>query len=132
LTATPQNSPIDTGNRKKGIFRIEKNLEYGPMAKLARQCCGSGSLSFWISRIRILNYFYRSGSGSFHHQAKMERKTLISTVLCLLYDLLSLKTDVNEPSKSNAKNIFCGILKDTDKKSRIRNKSGSGSESVSQ
>ena len=40
------------------------------------------------------------GSGSFH-QAKIVRKTFISTVLWLLYDFLPLETDVNVPSKSN-------------------------------
>jgi hypothetical protein len=34
-------------------------------------------------------------------QAKKIRKTLISTVLQLLYDVLSWKTDVNVPLKSN-------------------------------
>jgi hypothetical protein len=42
-----------------------------------------------------------SGSRSFH-QAKIVRKTLIPTVSWLLYDLLSLKNDVNVPSKSRA------------------------------
>jgi hypothetical protein len=49
---------------------------------------------------------YVSGSGSFHHQAKIVRKTLILTVLWLL----SLKNDVNGPSKSykqkNVEKIF--------------------------
>ncbi len=36
-----------------------------------------------------------SGSGSFHHQAKIARNNLISTVLWLLYNFLSLKNDVN-------------------------------------
>ncbi len=37
------------------------------------------------------------------HQAKIVRKTLIFNVLCHLYDFLSLKNDVNVPSKSNSK-----------------------------
>jgi hypothetical protein len=41
----------------------------------------------------------RYGSGSFYHQAKIERKTLFPTVLLLLLDFLSLKNDVNLPSK---------------------------------
>jgi hypothetical protein len=49
---------------------------------------GSGSVS------------QRYGSGSFYPQAKIVRKTLISTVLQLLNDFLSLKNDVNVPSKS--------------------------------
>jgi hypothetical protein len=43
----------------------------------------------------------RAGSGSFYHQATIVRKTLISTVLRLLYDFLSLKSYVNVASKSN-------------------------------
>jgi hypothetical protein len=44
-----------------------------------------------------------SGSGSFYHQAKIVRKTLIptGTVLWLLYDLLCFKHDVNVASRSN-------------------------------
>jgi hypothetical protein len=37
----------------------------------------------------------------FYHQAKIERKTLIPTVLLLFYDFLTLKNDANVPSKSN-------------------------------
>ncbi len=36
----------------------------------------------------------------FYHQPKIVRKTLIPTVLWLLYDFLSLKRDVNLASKS--------------------------------
>jgi hypothetical protein len=50
---------------------------------------GSGSIS------------QRSGPGSFYHNGKIVRKTLISTVLLLLFDFLSLKNDVNVPSKVN-------------------------------
>ncbi len=47
------------------------------------------------------------GSGSFHHQPKIVRKTLIPTVLWPLFDFLSLKNYVNVPSKSNKqKNFF--------------------------
>jgi len=44
---------------------------------------------------------YGSGSGSFYNQAKIVRKTLIPTVLRLLYDFLSVKNDVNVASKRN-------------------------------
>ncbi len=43
-----------------------------------------------------ISHKYWSGSGSFHHQAKI-RKTLISTVLWHLYDFLSLNYFVNVP-----------------------------------
>jgi hypothetical protein len=46
-----------------------------------------------------------SGSGSFYHQAKIVRKTLITTVLWLLYDFLSLKNGVDVASKNNKKQI---------------------------
>ncbi len=60
--------------------------------------CGSGCGSGFGSG---------SGSGSFYHSSKIVRKTLISTVLWLLFDFLPLKNDVNEPSKSNMqKNFF--------------------------
>ncbi len=62
-----------------------------------------------------------SGSGSFYHQAKIVRKTLIPCVLCLLYDFLSLKNDVNVPSKSNKQtDFFVDILKIFDENGRIR------------
>ncbi len=44
---------------------------------------------------------YGSESGSFYHQAKVVRKILIPTALWLLFDFLSLKNDVNVPSKTN-------------------------------
>ncbi len=48
-----------------------------------------------------------SGSGSFYHQATIVRKTLIRTVLWPLLNFLSLKNDVNVPSKSyKQKNFF--------------------------
>jgi hypothetical protein len=57
-----------------------------------------------------------SGYGSFNHQAKIVRKTLISTVLWLLYDFLSLKNVVNVlqkwygNQKAQKKIIFCRRL----------------------
>jgi hypothetical protein len=50
--------------------------------------------------------FGPSGSGFFYHQAKLVKKTLILTVLRLLYDFLSLKNDINVASKNkNQKNL---------------------------
>ncbi len=60
---------------------------------------GSGSIS----------QRYGSGSGSFY-QAKRVRKTLIPTVLWLLLDFLSLKNDVNVPSKSNKQKFFFKLV----------------------
>ncbi len=52
------------------------------------QCSGCGSVCFWASWI-------------FPSTRKNCRKTLISSVFWLLYDLLSLKNHVNVPSKRN-------------------------------
>jgi hypothetical protein len=53
------------------------------------------------------------GSGSFYHSAKIVRKTMISSVFCLLFAFFSSKNDVNVPSRSKIqktcfkKIIFC-------------------------
>ncbi len=74
---------------------------------------------------------YGSRSGSFNHQAKIVRKTLISSVLCLHLDSLSLKNDVNVPSKSNEQKSFfvCYLLASWRSMTKI---AGSGSGSISQ
>ncbi len=65
-----------------------------------------------------------SGAGSFYHQAKIVRKTLIPTVLRILYHFLSLKNDVIVASKSNKeKNFFLvAVLKVSDENSRTRSR----------
>jgi hypothetical protein len=92
---------------------------------------GSGSFSLLFGQLTLIStsvadpdpYVFgpsgsvnhRNGSGSFYNQAKIVfffqakivRKTLIPTVLSFLYDFLSLKKDVNVPSKNNKqKNFF--------------------------
>ncbi len=52
------------------------------------------------------SYKQSCGSGSFYRQAKILRKTLILTVLWLLYDFLSLKNDVNVASKSKKQKTY--------------------------
>ncbi len=47
---------------------------------------------------------------------KNSRKTLISTVLLLLYDFLSLKNNVKVPSNIIIKNIIVRILNFTDER----------------
>jgi hypothetical protein len=47
-----------------------------------------------------------SVSGSFYHKGKIVRKTLIPTALLLLLYFLSLKNDVNVPSKSKKQKSF--------------------------
>ncbi len=62
-----------------------------------------GSVCFWTLRIRIIICTDRDPSII----KKIGRKTLISTVLWLLYGLFSLKNDVIVPSKSSKqKNLF--------------------------
>ncbi len=58
----------------------------------------------YVFSIVVSSQRYVSGSRSFYHQAKIERKTLVPTVFWLLYDFLSLKIDVNVPSKSTKQN----------------------------
>jgi len=57
---------------------------------------------------------YGSGSrfGSFYHQAKIVRKTLISTVFDIFMTFIFEK-DVNVPSKSK-KQLFVGVLQVND------------------
>jgi hypothetical protein len=54
------------------------------------------------------NHYYICTDLDPFHQAKIVRKTLISTVLWLLYDFLSLKNSVNTSLKSNRyqQNLF--------------------------
>ncbi len=83
---------------------------------------------FWASRIRSrtesISQIY--GSGSFYHQAKIVRKTLIPTVLWLFYEFSSWKNVVNVSSKSN-KQIKVIFLQ----KRSLTKIAGSGSESGS-
>ncbi len=97
----------------------------------------SRSIGSVSGRIQIRNYFLSgSGSGSFHsshiQQPKKFRKTLFSTVLWLINDFLSLKTDVNVPTERNKhknlekKIIFCLLFLNP-----MTKRAGSGSRSVS-
>ncbi len=70
-----------------------------------------------------------SGSGSVHQETKKLRKPTISSVLWLLNDFLSSKTDVNAPTKSKKQKsffffknylFFVGILKATGEKNMIQ------------
>jgi hypothetical protein len=71
---------------------------FGAFTLTTNQCCGSvRSVCFWAFwiRIRIL-----------YHQANIVRNPLIPTVMLLFFDFLSLKNDVNVPSKSNKQKNF--------------------------
>ncbi len=70
---------------------------------------------FWPPGSGSINQRYGSGSGSLYHQAKLVRKTLIPTVLWLLFDFFIFKNYLNVPSKSNkhknfSKLVFCWRL----------------------
>jgi hypothetical protein len=78
------------------------------------QCYGYGSVGsirFWASKIQIRHYLYKSNGILPLSSKKKERKTLISTVLWLLYDFLSMKTDVNVPLLSNTTSFFLSLLR---------------------
>ncbi len=65
--------------------------------------CFDPDLIFHVDVGSDTSFHLCCGSGSFYHQARIVRKTLIPNVLWLLCDVLSLKNDVNVPlpSKSN-------------------------------
>ncbi len=82
------------------------------------QCCGSGSVCFWASRIR--HYFVRKRI--LPTTSKKSKKNLDFTFLWLLLSFLSLKIDVNVPQKNLEEKLFGWLryLSFTDEKSRIR------------
>ncbi len=109
------------------------------------QCCGSesgstGSTCFWSSWIRIqseawIRIWIRIRI--LLSSSKNSKKTLISTVLWLLFEFLPLKNDVKVPSKSNMqKNCFfkiCFLLASWRSMMKIEGSvSASGSGSISQ
>ncbi len=81
-----------------GDFYPEKNYKVTKShlsVKILRKQC-FGTVSLWASRIRIHNYLYGCGSGSFHQQPKsffLNRDFYIFVT--------SLKADVDVPSVSN-------------------------------
>ncbi len=86
--------------REKSDHRLVDRLHifndsFKNLYNIRSQCSGSGSFGPPISG----SVSQRYESGSFDHQTKIVRKTFICTVLRLLYDFLSLKNDVNVPSK---------------------------------
>ncbi len=68
----------------------------------------------------LLDLLVRGTDPDPDRQAKIVRKTLIPTVLWLIFDFLSLKNDVNVHSKSNkqknfvTKLVFVSVLKVND------------------
>jgi hypothetical protein len=73
---------------------------------ISNQCCASGSVGSVPMFLGLpdqdpLSSFLRIRI--FPSTSKKERKTLIPTILRLLFNFLSMKTDVNVYSKSNKK-----------------------------
>ncbi len=81
--------------------------------KTKNQCCGSesgstGSTCFWASRIwiRIRSEVWIR-IRILLSSCKNSKKNLDSYYLVTLFDFLSLKNDVNVPSKSNKQKKLC-------------------------
>ncbi len=66
---------------------------------------GFGSVRFWASLIQIRHYLYGSGYGSFHYRVESKKNVDLS-FLWLLYDILTLKNDLNESSKRNKQKTY--------------------------
>jgi hypothetical protein len=63
---------------------------------------------FWPPGSESTSHMYGSGSGSFYHHAKIIRKILNPRYYFVtLFDFLSLKNNVNVPSKSNKQKKLC-------------------------
>ncbi len=103
LRDIPRNTiPQHQWQRRIGLsFSCPSQLTFN----MKKQCCGFGPDAYVFgppgSGSASQRYGSGSGSRSFYHQAKIVRKTLIPTVLWLLFYFLSLKNYVNVPSKSN-------------------------------
>ncbi len=119
---TPSNGPVNGFARNKNI-KSKRHIK--------QQCCGSGSTGstcFWTSRIRIhkSEVWIRIRIWMLLSSCKNSKKNLDSYYFVTLFDFLSLKKDVNVPSKSNKqkkfnkKLVFDGILKVSDENSRIQ------------
>jgi hypothetical protein len=93
-------------------------------ADINYQCSGSrsvGSISFWTPRSGP-----GSGSWSFHHQAKIERKSFFSTLLWFLDDLwrmMQMYLQIVLSKKTGEKIFLVGVLMVTNKSGAV---SGAG------
>ncbi len=72
-----------------------------------RQCCGSGPTCFWASRIRIHLSKVWIRIRILLSSCKNSKKNLDSYYFVTLFDCLSLKNEVNVPSKSNKQKKLC-------------------------
>ncbi len=112
------------------LSSIWLTVPYAHCSHCRKHCCGSesgsvGSVCFGPPGSGSINQRHGSGFGSFYHQTKIVRKSLIPTVLLLLFYFLSLKNDLYVPSKSNKqenliKKFFVGLLKVNDENWRVR------------
>ncbi len=69
-------------------LQLDNDSRFEKKHELNDKCIDPDMQIFGYPRIRICSYLY--GSGSFHHQAKIRRKTLICRALRLLNKSLSL------------------------------------------
>ncbi len=99
------------------------NSGIGTLVSRARICKRSPRIDS-ASVCNLADRYDKKGCLTCYHKAKIVRKTLIPAVLLLLYDYLSLKSDVNVPAKSNNKKLSTkncvAVLNVTDENSRIR------------
>jgi hypothetical protein len=96
--AFPHSCSVDTGCGSRTGIRIPHQT---PSPRFSENSIKFNKLLFSVpDPDPNAHVFGPPGSGPFYHQAKIVKKTLIPTVLQLLLDFLSLKNDVNVPSKS--------------------------------
>ncbi len=125
-------------NQLKTLVHTLK-VQYTVQYAFINQCCGSGSTGstcFGPPGSGSTSQRYGSGSGSFYHYAKIVLINIESYYFVTLFDFLSLKNDVNVPSKViSRKNcvkklVFCWHLEGQWRKEQDSDQ-GSGSESGS-
>ncbi len=116
-TAAPRRLSVSWATSMWTPLQLEVHQSYSLICITCfNQCSGSGStcgsgsvgsICFWVYwiRIRTRNLFariwIRLRIQTLLSTSKKGKQTLISTVLWLLYDFLSLNSDVNVPSKRN-------------------------------
>ncbi len=101
-----------SGEHNLASEKIQKGndqLEYQIRIIRLKQCCGSGSGSpcFWASQIRIHPSEVWIRIRILLSTCKNRKKNLNSYYFVTLFDLLSLKNDVNVPSKGDKQKKLC-------------------------
>ncbi len=107
MTSVSRKVLCEPGGRARHSWQRHVGGEDSPVSQrqvegsFVNAWCGSGSENGIVG-----SFSQRYGSGSFYHQAKIVRKPFIPAALWLLFDFLSLKSDVNVPSISNKQKNF--------------------------